>query len=126
MKASELRLGNYVKVGNKNYIVQELSNSLVRCAIRFKENRICEIKEIQPIKLHSSMLEKIKGCTKFSSRYEQSFKIGSSVLSSNSLGEVNFIFFDEGDRYEHIEFLHQLQNLHFALWGEELVFSTEP
>lgn len=126
MKANELRLGNYVKVGNKNYIIQELSNGLVRCAIRFKENRICEIKEIEPVKLHSSMLENIKGCTKFSSRYEQAFKIGRSILSSNSLGEVNFIFFDEGDRYERIEFLHQLQNLHFALWGEELVFSTEP
>jgi len=34
MKANELRIGNYVKVGNKNYIVQELSKSLVRWIFR--------------------------------------------------------------------------------------------
>lgn len=126
MKANELRLGNYVKVGNRNYIVQELSNNLVRCAIRFKENRICEIKEIEPIKLHYSILEKINGCIKVQSRYELCFKIGRFILSSNSLGEVNFIFFEEGDVYERIEFLHQLQNLYFSLTGIDLVFSTDP
>lgn len=37
-----------------------------------------------------------------------------------------FYFFEIGDWYNIIKYVHELQNLYFAICGEELVFSTEP
>ena len=38
-----------------------------------------------------------------------------SDIFINSLGEINFFFFSEGDYYKKIDYVHELQNLYFAL-----------
>ena len=51
---------------------------------------------------------------------EKDFTNGDYNIFINSIGEVNFLFFREGDWYQKISYVHQLQNLYFALTGSEL------
>lgn len=120
IKANELRIGNRINVGKKNYVVTEIIRGFVRCSIAHRENILCELKEIKPIELKSEHLLGIENCIEFSSRYQKSYKIGNYILVANTFGEVSFLFFEEGDSCQRIKYIHQLQNLYFALTGEEL------
>ena len=73
----------------------------------------------EPIPITEEWLLKF-GFEKIIGSNESNFTNGFYNLFVNSLGEVNFYFFKEGDWYQKIDYVHQLQNLYFALTGSEL------
>jgi hypothetical protein len=111
IKANESRIGNLVQTNFK------------------REKEIIDIKAIdfiedyfklyEPIPLTEEWLLKF-GFNEIGGCNEKDFTNGDYNIFINSLGEVNFLFFREGDWYQKLDYVHQLQNLFFALTQTEL------
>ena len=125
IKANELRLGNKVHfqsitgeksvatiklIGNPD--VLPLSSGAVIIESNFKEE-YCSYELIFPIKLTDEIIEKCN--FKYSRPNFQS----SSLRNSSSIYEPIYTYVNQPIGV-HLESLHQLQNLYFALTGEEL------
>lgn len=122
MNATELRIGNIVFYNSEND-----NNEPVRyyCTINGADLRIMQddenyLKSHEPVPLTDELLEKC------------GFKIfpwGYVIKSSNDFGiRLNlksFVYEVSGNSAVKIEYLHQLQNLYFALTGEELEINLE-
>jgi len=109
MKATELRLGNLViNSSNETVIVREISETLVKTT----PDDIHLISELKPIPLTEEILLKcgFLKCNFTENHYDIK---GMRVWKCNSM----FLCDKNGI---HIKHLHQLQNLYFALCGEEL------
>ena len=77
---------------------------------------LCE--NLNPIKISRSILEGI-GC-EFDC-YTSIWHLGSYQIYENDNGEFEFCFFRYGEWHMQITYLHQLQNIYFALTeGEEI------
>jgi hypothetical protein len=127
MKASELRIGNYFKHSLfEDYLeIQSISESGL-CSAK-EVNGGFEIEHTNPIPLTEEWLLKFgfKQCG-----YEMLSWKHETLLPSFDLGGINWADFDEpdyqfltykvGDEILRIDYVHQLQNLYFALTGEEL------
>lgn len=124
MEARELRIGNLLDYYGQTVIVLDIKrNQNIECgyfndSIGF-ERKLTEKHSPKPIPLTEEWLLKF-GFEKIIGSNESNFTDGVYNLFINSLGEVNFYFFKEGDWYQKIDYVHQLQNLHFALTGKEL------
>ena len=119
MKASELRIGNYIfltKDFNKSYFFTQTSGALI-------DYIECESVLSSPIQLKEEWLlnfgfertfKKLKGCyVDKHSKY--------MLCDNNENGFDIYIFgYDEDLYINSINYIHQLQNLFFALIGEEL------
>ncbi|OPC36155.1 hypothetical protein [Elizabethkingia miricola] len=114
MEIKELRLGNYVKYErNSVYFTVE--------SIEFVNNLVnaTDIEYLEPISLTEEWLlkfgfeksESLSNCTKITNGYKFDFA-GGEVLYLDSI------------RLKHIKYVHQLQNLYFALTGEELTIKS--
>lgn len=124
MKANELRIGNYVyhniygekqvlKITNiTDYAVNlDISNGDVSDQI--------DLDEIEPIPLTEELLEKC-GFTKVGSNYEKDWLLLHTHLERQTF---DFLLYESSSgklKATPILYLHQLQNLYFALTGEEL------
>jgi hypothetical protein len=126
MKASELRIGNYVYANKK---VREISHSDISEIVH--ETIVPKyINEYKPIPLTEEWLVKF-GFEK----WEAKFNMGSSSqpMSGWVNGKFNLYKSYQGITHEqHIstnnlicKYVHQLQNLYFALIGKELTFKLE-
>jgi hypothetical protein len=112
MKTNELRIGNYVKSNDVN-----MSPYFIVTASFLKQNENEMSWFIDPIALNTNWLLKLG--------FEYNDNIG---LYQNGGFDVDieddvychFYMNDYGDWYKDIEYVHQLQNLYFALTGEEL------
>jgi len=116
MKANELRIGNWVNYGNgKRILDAELFLQLLKYTTPF-----------DPIPLTEEWLlkfgfEKKNGEVGYS-KNKLSIYCGDTILS-NENGRTyfkNFAILEESPKY-----VHQLQNLYFALTGEELTKGGE-
>lgn len=137
MKANELRIGNYVTVDNEKYHPKLKSVVLLVQAIDY--NRDTENKNTHSINLEHINQEE----NKYYESYAQFIKFINPIpLTEEWL--VKFGFNNKGNKYtidnsriichlkidikvsgskyrlNHIKNVHQLQNLYFALTGEEL------
>lgn len=120
MNTNELRIGN---------ILTDLTTGK---PVRFKSFAVLSFVAINqsayaPIQLTKDILLKC-GFEKYDEIYE--IKAGSTMLSltaPHTLGEWQNCFCWVYDQYKlvHIPSLHQLQNLYFALTGEELTIKNE-
>jgi len=101
MKATELRIGNWVMYSSK---------------IQVNENKIRECVDhpdrFGPIRLTEEWLERFN--------WNPPKDIG--VSFSLTTDEIHFV---AGNYYKKIDYVHQLQNLTFALTGEELTLNKE-
>jgi len=142
IKINELRIGNYLSLCDINYAVSEIQNSLQTVELKRKntvnpklnEYEECDLdcEELEPIKLTEELLLKFG----FELYYESLFCKRFELLSNTEIcyafsnvedykGAVGFSYV--GKVIQNINNVHQLQNIYFALVGEELVFSsTEP
>ena len=126
MKTNELRLGNYLQLDGENYHVSEIQNSLQCVEIKRKnlENpkindyEECDLDcdDLLPIPLTEEILLKCG--------FRKS-KSGTYLFDKFSFDLSDFEFGVESDYYyltvaENIKSLHQLQNLYFALTGQDL------
>jgi hypothetical protein len=121
MKASALRIGNYLFVPGigRKVIVSAIFKSHFVCedkdGIRFEESiRI----NYQPIPLTEEWLLKFGF-----ENWDKNKWIDSNSVLSISKNEDNFLcFFNQ--RHIDIFYVHQLQNLYFAITGEELTIKV--
>lgn len=118
MRANELRIGNIIDDGNGNpLIVTAINDVLVVC-----DNWACEHYELRHFILTHDFLDKCKEFkTKITDKYivkYQGLKYGVYIEDSR------FYFYKFNgfgiDTLCQITYLHQLQNLYFALTGKEL------
>ena len=119
LKESDLRIGNFIKVISSkkifdSYITQAKGYDIVRI-----EEKSFTYWNYEPIPLDEEWLLKF-GFSEIGGCNEKDFTNGDYNIFINSLGEVNFLFFKEGDWYQKLNYVHQLQNLHFALTQLEL------
>ncbi len=119
MKANELRIGNWVNFipDNGDFIISDIKT--------FNENTIngLELEDCQPIPLTEERLVKF-GCQ----RTRQGWYISANYFLYNPLTEFDIpsskyyglMFNDKYVTTRAVQYVHQLQNLYFALTGEEL------
>lgn len=140
MNATELRIGNLVNTINRNgevhlpddivFKVQEIGFDCILC--EFGKNPACEKTlpvfshfDLSPILLTEEWTKKLGCYTKSDWDYKENL-----VYSLN--GKFYYVidtYFDSDDAYGYVEievkYVHQIQNLYFALTGEELKFKVE-
>ena len=119
LKASDLRIGNFIKVISStktfdSFITQAKGYDIVRI-----EEKSFNHWNYEPVILDEGWLLKL-GFSEIGGCNEKNFTNGDYNIFINSIGEVNFLFFREGDWYQKLSYVHQLQNLYFALTGSEL------
>lgn len=113
---NELRLGNYVYWDND--IVQitglyESSHSLPTSFLVRTNVGETHIERIKPIKITHEMYQELGG----------NFRIDEGWITTDDDGTL-FCCDDQSNMVfaPNLEYVHQLQNLHFSLTGKELVF----
>ena len=111
MKATELRIGNYTLNGR----VVELTYDDIVVTDGFTIWRQSSGLEIEPIPLTGEWLRRF------------GFNVSKLGINSLYLGLLEYsdgnVYIDEGRgliAIDHVKHVHQLQNLYFALTGEEL------
>jgi len=117
MKANELRVGNYVNA--KNFHIKDIEEiSQVKCDwIRYSSL-------LEPIPLTEEWLLKFGFETRKESDNFYYFGFGENPITKDWMlclkyfKDENKFFFMNG--FHIIKYVHQLQNLYFALTGEEL------
>ena len=109
IKANELRVGNYIlNEKNKTFKITWINDNIEKIS--------------DPIILTKEILLNCQFKQKNGYGYIHNGLEGNIFWS---VGYTFFVFQYYGFRVE-LHYLHQLQNLYFALTGSELVFSTEP
>lgn len=120
MKANELRIGNYVlvKYSTRPVEIKELTESDVKL-----KNGFAEYSQLTPIPLTEEWLVRCG--------FEYSHRIGSRSFYSirNLYIEIcqdtcAVYYTDKGELICYLKNAHQLQNLYFALTGEELTIKS--
>lgn len=111
MKASDLRIGNWVLCNDQPCKVICLNEDEIIC---IGEDRVEE--EIKPIPLTPEILEKAG----FENKNDNFYTI-QNVISFGIQPDGLYPTFIKGDNViNQVKFLHQLQNLYHALTGEDL------
>jgi hypothetical protein len=126
MKANELRIGNYVNYEQTTHIITSVNMDYsisVWIDINNKEHLYPhKNSELKPIPLTEEWLLRFGwGKGEYDSEYIDNISLKQEVLSYN-LNANMFCIETNCDIMEisHINYVHQLQNLYFALTNEEL------
>lgn len=125
IKSNELREGNYVNVVGKNSFnitgIIQVEDIISGCGINMHHDSFAhKLKDIQPIPLTEEWLIKFG--------FDPCYFADGGKLSFYRINDSNFLLPDFtlvwfGTK---IKYVHQLQNLYFALTGEELKTDTLP
>lgn len=106
----ELRIGNYIEIPNAGYPTE------VDGVTRFSISDIfgsIELDRLNPINLTEDCLLKL-------GFKDDRIDIGNDWYTVYSHGEDSFIFSQNNHKVRVVKYVHQLQNIVFALTGEEL------
>lgn len=116
----ELRIGNYLF--NKGQPICTVNGIYRRDHISVKESYLesIHIENFEPIKLTTEILEKWFGFEKIDVDY---FKLKTESFYCH-IDEQGFGFSLEHDNFYICEYVHQLQNLYFALMGKEITINV--
>ena len=108
MKANELRIGNWVNNNPRDGVITVFSND--KCVIRHKAGiDRAFIEELEPIPLTEEWLLKFE--------FERNkYALNSFIKNDVIISTDKFIYMSRTK----LKYVHQLQNLYFALTGEEL------
>ena len=109
MKASELRIGNWVQLGETTVQVDIIT-------IYEPDNKL--VSKSEPIPLTEEWLLEFKA-----KQFGSAFKLQKGVKGITIRRHPNGFFLSWPNRFTKLEYVHQLQNLYFALTGEELTLS---
>lgn len=119
MKSTELRIGNYVNewwCADNKYYVKKLDINLFRCVIE-------DWTEWEPIPLTEEWLVKFGFEPNI---YNDEFELYPLTFDCEYTDEGSWnISYDSYPLSTEIKHVHQLQNLYFALTGEELTLKNE-
>jgi hypothetical protein len=115
MKASELRIGNYIDYTTEREIVtMQTTYEYIRLIHNGNKN-------FKPIKLTEDWL--LKFGFKYSLRLDDfMFKDKNDIFEMQPYkkGFLNSVLWCDNEILQELKYVHQLQNLYFALTGEEL------
>jgi hypothetical protein len=116
IKSNELRIGNLVKQGD----VESIGGSLIQVS-----NTIYESERIEPIELTEKWLLKFGfKKSKVSSQFDKE-KLTIQIANKLEYHKEGRVYFNSWAILEEsIKYVHQLQNLYFALTGVELELSS--
>lgn len=120
MKTSELRIGNWVIVHHNDVEIDFITNKEI---VGAKGLHLTELKKVKPIKLTEKWLLKFGFLL---DEEDDGYQKGKYKVSVSDEGCLFFIYI--GYHPEEIcefKYVHQLQNLYFALTNEELTFKSE-
>lgn len=126
MKANELRLGNYVDLGSRIAKIIEISHlSCVVVDLEETQDTIESYERTKPIPLTEEWLLKFG----FTFRSEivtgvRFYDFGSFQVKSWNDGSY-VLFRKDICLFSDLTYVHQLQNLYFALCGEELILKEQ-
>lgn len=111
MKAEELRIGNFIYSSGNVMQVHSIDKDGFYGQLLSPKLEPDYLKGLEPIPITEEWLLKFG----FSAHYE----VG---LKHYSIGEFIFVF-QNGiiTKYKHVKYVHQLQNIYFALTNEELI-----
>jgi len=124
MKASELRIGNLVDLGNRIAKVIEI-NHLACVVVNLEETQdtIEDYERVKPIKLTEEWL------LKFGLKPNQWFCSNSYCVVEDKTGDIHYgwcmktqnSLHTKEIEFGYFKYVHQFQNLYFAIIGEELI-----
>jgi hypothetical protein len=114
MKNTELRIGNWVYCNDCSDVAMEKQVDLISEKRSYAHDWLVS----SPIPLTEEWLVKFG----FTEELDDSFRIYSSFNLSIELLRIEFeyLVYFESTRINEIKYVHQIQNLYFALTGEEL------
>lgn len=123
-RIKEFRLGNYIKRAKHKNLSKFYHGEIIE--IGYSELYLMSIGTThgwyEPIEITEDILFKFGF-----------FKYNKAYMLENPNYQTKFLFsiwedltYNTGEINPPLKYVHQLQNLYFALTGEELVFSTEP
>jgi hypothetical protein len=116
MKANEFRIGNLAKYKDQFLRIENLVKDEFWAIRRGDSTELIPLADIEPIPLTPEILKKC-GFKKFES---------GNFYHPKTMFELTPKFWlEDSERAVKAEYLHQLQNLYFALTGEELVVKIE-
>ena len=117
MTANELRLGNYVL---RNGFLKENQETFNKIVVSHNDITACVVasESFQPIPLTEEWFLKL-GFHKYKGDNSDCFLNDFETSCNREL------FFWKGTYIQNIKYVHQLQNIYFALTGEELTFKSE-
>jgi hypothetical protein len=122
MKANELRLGNYV---SRNGFLQEDKETFNKTDIAVSHNDItaCVVdsESFQPIPLNEEWLFNLGFIKKNGYGFIKKDLFGNLFYSVETKEHFMFQYYELRIK---INYVHQLQNLYFALTGEQLTFKS--
>ena len=120
MKATELRIGNLLQVNGKIYSVAKLTKS--GCRLQPLDDSEVEAGNIEPIPLTEDLLLKLGFEECFTGFFEKADFLFD--IQYDGYPRKYELIFDANDglcyHKKEIKYVHQLQNLYYALTGEEL------
>lgn len=127
MKASELRIGNYINrpdLGDSHIRTESVLAIYERVKTSGPIKTIFDFEDITPIPLTEDWLLKF-GCKKNEDtdnfwNQEKDFSVEVEYVRSDNGVQPLFYYNLSINRKKHLVYVHQLQNLYFALTGEEL------
>lgn len=130
IKVNELRIGNLVFLFTKQEIFEITDISTHNNTL--SSDAYCrELDEFEPIHITEEWLSKagFKAINYLNEYFvqEKGYKHLDMIVRYGVFDGHRFIFDFANEKCVNLKYVHQLQNLYFALCGEELVFSsTEP
>lgn len=138
MKANELRIGNFVSDSNFDVCITEIcrDNLIWGVCLDFKNMNGLEIDDryrlgqryefnlenIIPMPLTEGWLLKF-GFKRYINKLEYDYRLGDLGICYDIDDDVYFVFNNSLDCQRGFKYVHQLQNLYFALTGEELTIN---
>ena len=122
IQANDLRVGNFVDYGSSTRRITQIGDSPQRKYVGV-DNMITELLSvIQPILLTPEIL---LACG-FGKNGEFNGNECFSIEKSNIEGSTDYcLYFNDDSTGQYYRYLHQLQNLYFALTGEELEYKPK-
>jgi hypothetical protein len=130
MKTNELKIGNYIIYNNDEIgVLSGVQDFLInngKVAINQRIDIFYNIETIKPIELNKEWFNKL-GMTYYSLPTKSNRSVGYYTLKygnrfkiNSSDGNYSFINFRK-----EVKYVHELQNLYFAITGEELTYENE-
>lgn len=115
MNYKELRVGNHVYIDNKETAITAVDLLTMAQNERF----LIEKDVVTPIFLSESILLKVGFKVEFDIAPNRVYALGDFLVRSNTANTFNF-YVGQSAVGKPIAYLHQLQNLFFAITGKEL------
>jgi len=123
LKASELRIGNLLKLENKNVLVRWVKPEkidTIELGVNYP-SAIVDLERLKPIPLTEEWLVKLGFIENKKWFYKSNFLLGYLSTDDNLQAEWKFGGTEGGWNLINIKYVHQLQNIYFALTSDELV-----